>query len=64
MFQNIFVVQVTWADLVLADFISTIQSYAPQLYDGHPEIKNYVDGICSRSNIKKWLEKRPTNVNW
>jgi len=54
----------TWADLVLSDFIATIQSYAPQLYDGHPEIKKYVDGIRSRPNIKKWIEKRPTNVIW
>jgi hypothetical protein len=44
----------------VAEFFETINDLTPKnIYEGHPKLKEYVDGIRNQPNIKKWLEKRP-----
>ena len=51
--------KVSWADLVIADSLATFHSFIPTLFDGHSEVKNFVDHVRDLPNIKKWIEERP-----
>jgi len=51
--------KVTWADLLITDYFASFHDYAPNLFEGYPEIEKWVARIRELPNIKKWVAERP-----
>jgi len=49
----------TWADIVIADFIDRYRLFIPTLIDDHPLLKQFVDRIQHLPNIKQHIDHRP-----
>jgi len=54
---------VTWADLGLAHALWGLQQRQATVLDKRPLLKEYMDRILSRPNIKAWMDKRPKTEN-
>uniref|UniRef100_A0A9J2P7J0 glutathione transferase n=1 Tax=Ascaris lumbricoides TaxID=6252 RepID=A0A9J2P7J0_ASCLU len=50
---------VSWADLIITEYLATCQSLIPGFLDCCPNIEAYVKRIRNLPNIKKWIEERP-----
>jgi len=50
---------VTWADFFLAERIDLFNEYAPQIFEGHPEISKWIQKVMDLPAIKKLVAERP-----
>ncbi|VDD96974.1 unnamed protein product [Enterobius vermicularis] len=51
--------KLSWADIVIGNHLDGISDFFPNLYEGYPEVKDFVSGILEIPAIKKWIEQRP-----
>ena len=68
-----FLFQLTWADIVVSDIITTLsgdrfggdaKAIGAKLAKEHSDkVSAYVDSIFDLPNIKKWIETRPKTEN-
>jgi hypothetical protein len=59
-FVIIFSLQLTWADIVIGDFIDRYCLVLPTLIDDHPLLQQFVDRIHQLPNIAKHIKQRPS----
>jgi len=51
--------QLTWADIMIADFLDRLTLLDAHILDGHSGLKQFVHHIHDLPNIKKHIEHRP-----
>ncbi|CAJ0564184.1 unnamed protein product, partial [Mesorhabditis spiculigera] len=51
--------KLSYADLLLAEHVSTFQEFLPHNWDKYPELLAHRDRIQAIPALKKWLETRP-----
>lgn len=49
----------TWADLVVADHMTTIEKLKPDVFSGFPEVVALKKKVEEIPQIKAWIESRP-----
>ncbi|VDK17700.1 unnamed protein product, partial [Anisakis simplex] len=49
----------SWADLLITEYLATIQSVIPDFLKNYPTVEKYVNDVRKLPNIAKWLEERP-----
>lgn len=54
--------QLTWADLWVAELFERMLSLDSSVFDDYPLISKHVSMISSMPNIKAWIEKRPVTL--
>lgn len=53
---------VTWADLLIVDYMFTLESKAPGYLDGFPTMKKVKKSVENTPKLKEYLAKRPNNA--
>nr|QFU14643.1 glutathione S-transferase GSTs5 [Dendroctonus armandi] len=54
--------KVTWADLWVADYLTTLIRHGSKLFDKYPELVQFVDRIHSLPQLKDHIKNRPDNA--
>ncbi|CAI4229802.1 unnamed protein product [Auanema sp. JU1783] len=49
----------TFADLIVAEHVSTILTIFPAYVDSYPEVKTHLEKVHAVPLLKKWLDSRP-----
>ena len=58
--DDIFVLQLTWADIVFSTFCSDFMArHGKDMLKDFDALNAHVDHVMNLPNIKKWIEKRP-----
>ncbi|TKR92240.1 hypothetical protein L596_006931 [Steinernema carpocapsae] len=55
---NLVANKLTWADFAIADLFKRYAISAPQLYDGFPAVKKFIDSVHEHPKIKEYVAKR------
>uniref|UniRef100_A0A0N5AMW3 glutathione transferase n=1 Tax=Syphacia muris TaxID=451379 RepID=A0A0N5AMW3_9BILA len=51
--------KLSWADIVIAGNLKSLEGLAPPLFDGFPEIKKFVQQVHELPQLQKYLKERP-----
>lgn len=51
--------KITWADIYIADHLTTIEECFPNMFDGYPKVKEFCERILEIPQLKKWIQERP-----
>lgn len=52
----------TFADLILAEHVSTLKEFVPDYTEGFPEIEAHLQKVHNIPELKKWLSARPKTI--
>jgi len=55
--------QITWADIYLFDAFQKWEHRHPELFQGHPKLRHFIEKVAGNPNIKRWIETRPATEN-
>ena len=58
-FENVFLQNVTAADIAISAIVDLIKRWDENFLDNFPNVKAMKEAVEGRPNIAKWIEKRP-----
>lgn len=54
--------ELTFADLILAEHVSTLKEWIPEYTEGYPEIEAHLQKVHNIPALNKWLLARPKTL--